>query len=306
MFEQNIRSLAKNLIENYNSIIDSLYKTAYSTNPEAFRLKDPANIKLYISKHSPYLGKRDSHYLYFIQDKGKQLDLEIIDLTDEKYYEDFFKYPSRVDFVLKQILKKELFEEGDLVYHFNISTYIDRLEGDPQLWQEYLERTDRTRYSEMLRLASKEGQIFLKHVNHPVSYYAKNAAKYHYSLLDLQAIIDKVDHEDFSYQMDQAIAAYDQSLYLPACATLGVCLETLCKLLLMKNGEKVKDSDATMLDRLGERLREKKIISYKFKSRIDVCYKVRNLSSHTSPGKVLQGDCHFLITTINELVDTYF
>ncbi|MDN0191207.1 MULTISPECIES: hypothetical protein [unclassified Bacillus (in: firmicutes)] len=310
MLEENTKALVRYHMELYSDIIDSLFQTAYSTNPEAFRLKDPLNIKIYVIKLSSILGDLNTLHLYLVLDKNKELDLEVIDLTNEKHYEEYSKFNTTSDFVLHILQKNGIFTKSDLIYHYNMSAIEDKLsECDLQEFLEFINAKTwrRNFYSNMLDLASFEGKSFIKHVNHPVSYYAKDAAKkYVYSLLDLKAIIEKVNDEDFSYQMDQAIAAYENSLYLASCATLGVCLETLCKLLLKDNGVKVKDSDGTMLDKLGERLREHNIISYKFKSRIDVCYKVRNLSSHTSPGKVLQGDCHFIIATINEIVDTYF
>ncbi|WP_276730374.1 hypothetical protein [Bacillus sp. (in: firmicutes)] len=308
MFKENIKTLVNKYLSKYNQIVDTLYKSAYSTNPEAFRLKDPSNIKIYVLKLSPILGANFSYQLYLTYEKDKNLELEIIDLTEEKHYEDYSKYRSPEDFITQKFLEKTNIGHGDILYTEDISVYnnLHTLTADEftniysnKIWHD-------TFHNRMLILVTSEGRRFVEHANHPASYYAKNAAKYSYSLLDLKAIIDTVNDEDFSYQMDQAIAAYENSLYLASCATLGVCLETLCKLLLQKEGKKIKDSDPTMLDKLGQRLRENKIINYKLNSRIDVCYKIRNLSSHTSPGKVLQGDCHFIIATINEIVDTYF
>ncbi|MDQ8054918.1 hypothetical protein RER83_01570 [Bacillus velezensis] len=309
MFEENVKIFANNIITIYNQIIDTLYRPAYSTNPEAFRLKNSSNIKIYLIKLAPLLGVNNELQLYLVHEKDANLEYQIIDLTDEKLYEDYSKYGTIKNFFKQKIIKKGIFEESEIIHTYNISFLKEELNtfsSDEFKKYIYNERWYRIFYDRMLGLVGREGQSYVEHVNHPASYYAKDAIKYSYSLLDLKAIIDTVNDEDFSYQMDQAIAAYENSLYLASCATLGVCLETLCKLLLKENGVKVKDSDGTMLDKLGERLREQNIISYKFKSRIDVCYKVRNLSSHTSPGKVLQGDCHFIIATINEIVDTYF
>ncbi|MCY8199838.1 hypothetical protein MOC25_09015 [Bacillus subtilis] len=309
MFEENVKTVVTNFISIYNQIVNTLYRPAYSTNPEAFRLKDPSNIKIYVIQLSPLLGENDEFQLYFVHEKDKNLEYQIIDLTNDKLYEDYSKYGTIKDFIKQKMSEKGYFEGPDIVYTYNLSfikQQLNTLSNDE--FKEYInnETWYSSYYNRMLDLVGLEGRSYVEHVNHPASYYAKDATRYSYSLLDLKAIIDAVNDEDFSYQMDQAIAAYENSLYLASCATLGVCLETLCKLLLQKKGEKVKDSDATMLDKLGQRLREKKIINYKLNSRIDVCYKVRNLSSHTSPGKVLQGDCHFIIATINEIVDTYF
>lgn len=156
------------------------------------------------------------------------------------------------------------------------------------------------------RTLRNEADNYKIHNNLHQEYYAKNAARYAYSELDLTSIIEKINDKDFSYQLDQAIAAYDNSLYLASCATLGVCLETVCKLLLQNNGVKIKDSDSTLLSSLSAKLKENHLINYKLKGRIDVCYKVRNLAAHTSPGKIVKSDCHFILNTIAEIVETLF
>lgn len=133
-----------------------------------------------------------------------------------------------------------------------------------------------------------------------LSYFAKEVAKFPFSLMDLKVLLQVVNDEDFSYQLDQAMAAYHQNLYLPCAATLGVCLETLCLKICEKHGLKVKGGE-TQLGKLKERLSSEKIISKRDNGRLEIAYKMRNLASHTSPGETLKEDCHFMLAVMNEI-----
>ncbi|WP_419893613.1 hypothetical protein [Oceanobacillus kimchii] len=283
---QEVELFASDFLDYYQSVAQTKYVNLLNTNPESLRLYNKENLKVYrIQVRDDFFPFDD--YLFFIYSKNGNFELVELDFTNPSYY--IYDTPT---------FEKEPFEllienvhdifEPDIIHEIVLHAYIkaEKFKAD--------------------QLLSKEALYFRNHVNQPQSYYAKNAAKYAYSEMDLNPIIEKVNDPDFSYQIDQAIAAYDNSLFLPACATLGVCLETVCKLLLIKKGAKVKDSDTTLLDQLGLKLRERKIISYKLNNRIDVCYKVRNLASHTSPGKVVKQDCHFILNTISEIVDTHF
>lgn len=281
-----VELFANEILDFYQEIAQTKYANLLKTNPEALRLYSKSNVKLFrVNVNDNFLQFDD--YLFFVYCVGAKFELIELDLSDSSYYTYdtpvFNKEP--IDILIentKDVVRSNVVYERELYPHAKI------------------------RKSEAESILRREASLYNEHINKPQGYYAKNAAKYAYSELDLRPIIDKVNNDDFSYQLDQAIAAYDNSLFLPACATLGVCLETVCKLLLVKEGEKVKDSDTTLLDQLGLKLRERKIISYKMNSRIDVCYKVRNLASHTSPGKVVKQDCHFILNTISEIVDTYF
>jgi hypothetical protein len=304
---ENIKCFVEIHIKNYSNIVHNLFKTPYETNPQAFRFIDKKNIHIvYVKLKEDFFPRSHEQVCYYFR-RDSNLDTTIVDLTDTKHYHNFHEYGS-TQFTENKLQELHVADKRDLVYSEYITSYGIDIESTNSIdTQETLEKVfHSSMYNAMQSLVGEEARRFQSHSNLQANYYAKNATKFAYSLLDLEPIIQKVNNEDFSYQMDQAIAAYDQSLYMASCACLGVCLETLCKQLLIKNGVRLKDSDATMLDKLGEKLREKHIISYKFNSRINVCYKIRNLSSHTSPGITLQSDCHLLISTIHEIVETYF
>jgi hypothetical protein len=276
---------------------EKIFKVPVESNPEAFPLLKTQDIAIYSLYFDEDFFPSTSANIFFIRKKDTKLSFNEYDVTNKDYYTDHTTTENDV------VIKALGINKNDIIQYFTVGIEpLKLIKKSPEIIDTYKEI-----YKNLTkRWLTNEARDFQSHISKPIGYYAKNAARYSYSLLDLGPLIKKVNDEDFSYQMDQAIAAYDSSLYLASCATLGVCLETLCKLLLIRNGVKVKDSDPTMLDKLSERLKENQLINYKFKQRIDVCYKVRNISSHTSPGKVVQNDCHFIINTIHEIVDSYF
>ena len=293
-----IKTLAELVIQEYQKIVDKLYINLLEANPEALRLYHPKNLKVYrVVFNQDFFQYNDC--MFFTYKREGNLEIEHLDIKDEKYYRyDTLTFEKTMQEIL--ISRIEELNVNDIIYEHTVHQgYLKQIYNNEIFFLD----TIRSGISSFLR---RESERFHSHNNKPQGYYAKNAAKYAYSELDLLPIIQRVNDKDFSYQLDQAIAAYDNSLYLPACATLGVCLETVCKLLLKNNGIKVKDSDSTMLDQLSNKLKENHLINYKLKGRIDVCYKVRNLASHTSPGKIVKSDCHFILNTISEIVETQF
>lgn len=125
-----------------------------------------------------------------------------------------------------------------------------------------------------------------------------------FSFLDFDSLIERVDDEDFSYQMNEAKYCYEHQLYLAACCTFSVCLETVLMQILEKNNLKVND-DSTMLNKIGDTLRENEIISKRANNRLLITYSVRNSTSHTNKNKVIQNDCEWILKTIEFFVDEY-
>lgn len=305
--ENKVMDIVEIFLEKYQKLLNSVFKTAFVTNPETFRLSNKQNLKIIHYHLNNEIMTRNWNNVVILFEKDSNLKYEFYDFTKKNYYENFSDFKHDHIFIEK-LLEKELeIYSQDIIFQNEIETYILSSHQGTETYKASLEKVFSKSFLESMKsLLRIEGEKYQTHINHSSGYYAKNAARYSYSLLDLSPILEKVNDDDFEYQMDQAIAAYDNSLYLASCATLGVCLETLCKILLMNNGVIVKDRDGTMLNALSSKLREKNLISYKFSSRIDVCYKVRNLASHTSPGKVVQNDCHFILNTIHEIVDVYF
>lgn len=135
-------------------------------------------------------------------------------------------------------------------------------------------------------------------------YSHNNEVQTVFSFLDFEGLIKKVNDKDFEEQMKQAEFCYRHKVYLSAACTFSVCLETVLMLILDKNGVKINEQN-TILNSLGDKLREENIISRRDNNRILVTYSIRNATSHTNKTKVIQNDCEGILKTIDYFVDEY-
>ncbi|PKF22519.1 hypothetical protein CW684_00985 [Macrococcoides caseolyticum] len=104
--------------------------------------------------------------------------------------------------------------------------------------------------------------------------------------------------------MDQAEECYKRKLYLPAAATLSVALETV--LIALCKRENIKIDNNTMLNYLGEELRNRNVINYRLAKRIDITYSLRNSLAHSNKGEVAKADCEIILNSIRTIIDNYF
>lgn len=303
--EEKAKIFTNHCHEIYMKLLMGPYHHAYETNSAAFRFANKENVGLFLFEIDGGIFDEPKSYLYIYYKKGARSKLDTFSFHNDKYFENYHTFNSDTLFLENLVVNHLEIKRTDLLFNYNMTSF-QRMTEDEAAFKHTLTDFWRSNIHDLVKnLIIQEGSSFNTHTVKKASYYAKDAATYSYSQLDLAPLIKKVNDEDFEYQLNEAIAAYDNSLYMASCATLGVCIETVCKIILRENGKKLKDSDATMLDKLSERLKSEGLINYKDKSRIDVSYKVRNMASHTSSGKVIQNDCHFLINVIDQLVTNY-
>lgn len=302
--------------EGYKNYITNHLTHSYKQNPNSFRLLDKSNVIIKEIEITGDFLALPEHNLLFIYETNANFSFQSFDYkisSSEKYIQ-LFEETLDLEVFLKSFYQMEFnISPQNIIFEISqFNHYTHWLANEKLSSQEeyvgFIKSNERlfNNFSDIGRvIAIHEAKKYKEHISFQSSYYAKNAIKYAYSLLDLDPLITKVNDEDFEYQLNEAVAAYDNSLYMASCATLGVCIETVCKIILKRQNIKLKDSDATMLDKLAEKLRSHRLITKKDHDRIAVSYKIRNLASHTSPGQVVQNDCHFLINTIHDLVTKY-
>jgi len=195
--------------------------------------------------------------------------------------------------VKAKLLVQEIIDEIDL--DSKISPYID-----------YLANFELTPNSFIYSGNSYANQNYLEILENKNSRIIDNSKpKFNpFSFLDFDGIIKKVNDSDFSYQMEEAKICYENQLYLAATCTFSVCLETVLMLIIDKHGLKI-DDNSTMLNKIGDTLRNKNIISKRANNRLLVTYSVRNSTSHTNKNKVILNDCEWILKTIEFFVDEY-
>lgn len=130
---------------------------------------------------------------------------------------------------------------------------------------------------------------------------------YKYTRIDLEDISIYFESSQLTALFNEAIFCYENHCYLASAATLGVALEEICSLILLKNllekdKGKIKDKTLFLLNKM---LEDEKIIDNRMFDRIRNGAILRNLAAHTSSGYVVQSDCDGIITVIKALFDDY-
>lgn len=282
------------VLAKYNEMLLNNFQSIYNVDPTPFRLSIKENVKGVIVEDGDSFPKSYT-MLYFVYTPKEGNLIEKVEPSKDSI-DEHYNYRSSEEFSRSIIVEHYKVSSEDILYSFSLDPFfIDNPDSLDNLLSVSLDRQIR----ESLR-------SYQSHVSNEGSYYAKNAAKYSYSLLDLTNVIKQVNDEDFEYQLNEAIAAYDNSLYMASAAALGVTIETLCIKILKNNEEKVKDSDPTMIDKLAERLKGRGLLTRKEQRRLKVAYDIRNIASHSSRGQVLQADCHYLLSVIHDLGSNKF
>ena len=291
-------------------VVEQYYKTIYEINPEAFPILDRKNIKFFIYRMDPQHFHETNYLIYFVHTRSKidtynfRDNIEIQDLTKVGEYGQirFFKYLlhklDNIDY--KDILK--VYNVNN-VYHSVIQDILDstiQFDNLSSLMKNQLKH-------EFDSILSN----FRQHNNHPNGYYAKNAYKYAFSDFNLEEIIKQVNNEDFEYAINEAIACFDNSLYLAGCAALGVAFETAALELLKKKdikiyGSAIKDYRNGGLGRYNNELFKLEVISLKTHQRINKVCLSRNMASHASSGKVVKGDFKSMVTDLIDFIHSSF
>lgn len=302
---RNVLTIENELRDTYTKRLQLFNKENLKNNPEPFRFltKENCSILIFIL---PYEFDLSSSCKVFFLSTPLKREEKLFVLTDEEL-NDLDSYEKKSLFFYNKIFSKYNYDRSQII--FEIVDFHSNLGNQMSLFDENMiaERYISALYldSQILSLIQDEVSSFQTINKTPLSYFAKDAYKFPFSLLDLKPLIELVNDDDFSYQLDQAMAAYHENLFLPCAATLGVVLETLCIKILEENKVKKIRSGDTQLGVLKDRLRQEGITSRRDHTRLEVAYKMRNMASHSSPGVALKEDCHFMLNVINTIAFEY-
>lgn len=296
--EEATRSVYVDRLEKFN-------QSSLEHNPEPFRFLEKENCSI-IAFVLPFeFNFSDACQIFFLSTPGKRT--EDIHIMTQEDLEDLDEYSTTGRFFTEKILPSFHYHRSQIV--FSISNYYETLNINIDIFAEKLDTAKVIELTsiknQVLRTIKEEISTYQKINKKPLSYFAKDVYKFPFSILDLKPLVELVNDDDFSYQLDQAMAAYHENLFLPCAATLGVVLESLCiKILEVNHVRKVKSGD-TQLGVLKDRLRQEGITSRRDHTRLEVAYKMRNMASHSSPGIALKEDCHFMLNVINTIAFEY-
>ena len=297
LVENEIRTLYLDRLRTFN-------KEGLEKNPEPFRFLKEENCSLLIFILPYEFDLNQSVQTFIISTPGSRK--EIVKVLDQSDLGNLDSYRRSYNFFREKILPTHGFNQSQIIlettdrYSYlsnELSLFDNPFNLDTYLISQGLK-------ARIIDLIKNEVSQY-KSVNETrLNYFAKDVHKFPFSLLDLKPLIEIVNDDDFSYQLDQAMAAYHENLFLPSAATLGVVLETLCIKILEENRIKVKTSE-TQLGVLKDRLMNEKITTRRDNARLEVAYKMRNLAAHSNPGVTLKEDCHIMLNVINTIAFDY-
>lgn len=303
---QNLITLENETRKAYIERLEKFNKNSLEQNPEPFRFLKKENCSILIFILPVEFNYYDACKIFFLSTPGKRT--ETVHILTSKDLEDLDTYRYNFDFFNKKMLPLFNFHESQIIFDDAIS--YDSLEHtDNNILSCKFDITNYIHFPSIkrrfLRVIKSEISTFQEINKKPLSYFAKDAYKFPFSILDLKPLVKLVNDDDFSYQLDQAMAAYHENLFLPCAATLGVVLESLCIKILEENHVKKIKSGDTQLGVLKDKLRQEGITSRRDHTRLEVAYKMRNMASHSSPGIALKEDCHFMLNVINTIAFEY-
>lgn len=287
--------ILKAYLKAYNNKVDSKYIHQVKSNPEAFPLYKKNNLKLSIILLNETFFSPYPVILISNDNTAKEL-YDYREEDNETLSRDYLEYADDSYTYIKDILKPIDFES-----HIFIFDTISTIRYGDHILDEYTER-----YIEReAGYSAEDHYTFFKNKMRERLQDKNHDDIMLFNHLDLSDVIQTVKSETFGYQIEQGLEAFKKELYLPAAATFAVAIETLLVEVCVVNNIKHKDSDATMYDKLLEKLKQNKAISYRDKRRIEIAYSLRNVIHHTQAGAIAKEDCEFMLTTIKSIVDSY-
>ncbi len=141
------------------------------------------------------------------------------------------------------------------------------------------------------------------------SLIAHKAPKADFHLFDISQIVSKVNDEDFQYEYEEAIKAYNAGLYLPSTITTAVAIETLLKnVIIQRLGERKlpRESREKYILNYANILLREGVISERLNHRIRATNELRRSAGHSKSGKVEQWDAEQAISCVKVIVDELF
>ncbi|MGN7311439.1 hypothetical protein ACTHQ4_10075 [Alkalicoccobacillus gibsonii] len=301
---RNIEKFEDKAREKYIERLNSFSKDAVDNNKGPFRFYYKENVSLLcVIFPNEFDGEILIHFIFISTPSERTVIFHVL-TPEELKNADSYTYPqafinSVVFPIYKYNEKQSIFEYSSLKQFKGLAFDFvsNEFDTNSDFFKSEIPRT-------VINAIRNETYLFKETGNNQMSYFAKDVYKFPFSILDLDELVKKVNDEDFKYQLDQAMSAYHQNLLLPAAATLGVVLESLCIIILENNRVKVKSGD-TQLGVLKDKLMNERITTRRDNTRLEVAYKMRNMASHSSPGAALKEDCHFMLNVINTIAFEY-
>lgn len=264
-------------LQAYRDRVNNFYFEEYAKNPEAFPFMKPTLVVNIF---------RNAEIISFLTLSNTAKD-------EIRQFEDFFESDEDYDYV--EHLPKHI-QEKRLLKIAGLDTYIEKHID----W--YSEVGDVPPHFNSKVPKYQGSQLADKHYN---SFLATEKEK-KLDLFDAEAVITKVNNEEFQYELEEAIRAYNFGLYLACTATAAVSIETLLKIIVTSRlGENFLPKKMYIIS-LAEVLKNENIMDDRFFHRIKSFNELRRGAAHSKSGKVDKWDAEQALLLVKLIVETFF
>lgn len=284
----------EDILKGYRDRVSSYYAEEYESNPNRFPVMKPTLLITVLFKNDTYFvfASSETDSLSVVQATEEQnSNLSSLRGSPKDEDEDFIKDISNVrkENIFRLILHHDLGQLPD-IYFRNVAEKqnFNTLCEEARQWGRAV--ADKDYNTHKLEMAFKE-------VMSPSTDYLK---------FDINVLFAKVNDNDFKYELEEAIKAYNSNLYLAATTTAAVAIETLLKrVIITKLGDKKVPQDQYILS-FAKTLQNENVITDRQFHRIRAANELRRGSAHSKSGSLTQWDADQVISCAKILVDELF
>lgn len=264
----------KEFVQAYRNRVIEFYREQYEKYPDAFPLMKPV---LWISIF------RNFEIITFITSASSD---EFMD------FEDFFDTREEYDKV-KDL--PEHIQDQRLLDLVGIKSYIEKITS----WYGESEDPEPSFHS---RPPIYQGSQLAD------SHFSKLMQTKHYDHFDINQILVKVNDENFQYELEEAVKAYNADLFLASSITSAVAIENLLKMKIIKEfGEKALPApkDRYIIN-FANILASHGLMTERLYQRIRSANELRRGAGHSKSGKLTSEDAEYMLSVVKSIVEELF
>lgn len=270
-------------LEGYRKRVKNYYLDEFEKSPDCFPLMKP------VTDISVFSNFEIDHYFCNSSDNSDQFVAAFNIFEDQKEYVEIMDLPDH----LQEKRKLEIAGLSKSDYLIHTRSWYGETDDPKPHYDEALEKR-------------RGAHLADKHYNEYSKQLSVTSKESRYHLFDIEPIISQVGNDDFQYEFEEAIKAYNKGLYLASTVTAAISIETLLKIVVLRTlGEKQLPKPYYILS-MAELLHKNKIIDDRLYHRIISFNEIRRSAAHSKTGRVNEWDAEQGIALIKIIVESLF
>ncbi|MEK5376544.1 hypothetical protein [Paenibacillus sp. FSL P2-0173] len=266
-------------LDNYRKRVMQYYTEEYKQHPENFRLMNKVRITT--------LFRTGEFFAYFFESKSGQDEY----ITIKSFFKDEEEAKSYLD--LPKHIQKDQFNklliDNEIIDYFDYETHWYGMDDDPHPdWDEDVP---------VIRGKGKADSDYDKKIA---------SSKTIANIFNVEELVSTVNDEDFQYEYEEALRAYQEGLFLASSVTAAVALETLLKIAFVKTFSIDDLPKIYYILTLADKLKESGKIDERLHHRIKSVNELRRGVAHSKSGHVSKWDAEQVIGSIKVIADSLF